>query len=75
MERVAKAVGFKLTAHAFRRYAATSLAELNMPVEKIMMYLGHTSIRTTLIYINSCSPKLLEGCTNQLESMLDGVDY
>ncbi len=70
MERLSSAVGFKITCHAFRRFSATTLAEQNIPLEKIMQLLGHTSMRTTLTYINTCSPKLLDLCTNALSKVL-----
>lgn len=70
MERLSKELKFKLTCHAFRRFAATTLAEQNVQLEKIMQLLGHTSMRTTLTYIQTCSPRLLDSCTNALSKAL-----
>ncbi|PCI24159.1 hypothetical protein COB57_05615 [Candidatus Peregrinibacteria bacterium] len=74
MNRLSQKLGFPIQSHAFRRYVATSLAEQGKPIEKIMQYLGHTSIRTTLIYINSCSSKLLDSCMDSMEQRIKGLD-
>lgn len=38
--------------HRFRRTLATTLAKRGMEIQKIQQLLGHTSINTTMIYIN-----------------------
>ena len=37
--------------HRFRRTLATTLAERGMPLNEIMIILGHTNLNTTRIYI------------------------
>lgn len=71
MEQLGNALGFKIRCHAFRRYAATQLAENNVPLEQIMHLLGHTNTRTTQLYINSCTPALLRPCTDALSMILE----
>lgn len=71
MEQLGNALGFKIRCHAFRRYAATQLAENNVPLEQIMHLLGHTNTRTTQLYINSCTPALLRPCTDALSKVLE----
>lgn len=54
-QTMSKDLGFKVTAYAFRRYVATRLYNLNMPLQKISDYLGHHRSTTTLRYIErSC---------------------
>jgi len=74
MEQLGNTLGFKIRCHAFRRYAATQLAENNIPLEQIMHLLGHTNTRTTQLYINSCTPALLRPCTTLLSRKLEEAD-
>ena len=39
--------------HRFRRTLATTLAERGMPLNEIMMILGHANLNTTRIYIST----------------------
>lgn len=74
LEQLGNTLGFKIHCHAFRRYAATQLAENNVPLEQIMHLLGHTNTRTTQLYINSCTPALLRPCTDVLSRVLKKVE-
>lgn len=70
-ERYSNALGFKIGSHPFRRYAATTLAQNKVPLEEIMMYLGHTNLKTTLRYINSYTPELTDNCSSTLDKIMD----
>jgi len=52
---LSKELGFRVNSYSFRRYVATKLNSLDMPIENIRDYLGHTRVATTLRYIErSC---------------------
>jgi site-specific recombinase XerD len=54
-KRLSKELGFRVIAHAFRRYVATKLHREGYSLEYIANYLGHTRITTTQRYIErSC---------------------
>lgn len=46
----AKRSGVPCSPHVFRHTAGVWMAEAEVPLQKIAQYLGHTSIKTTLIY-------------------------
>ncbi len=70
LKDLSQVMGFDIHCHAFRRYAATQLAEQNLPVDQISQFLGHTNTRTTRLYINACTPVLLRPCTDGLAKAL-----
>jgi len=60
-------LGYRVNAYSFRRYVATKLNTLDMPLESIRDYLGHTRVATTLRYIErSCA--LTKECANVMAS-------
>lgn len=73
LARLSEELGFKIHCHAFRRFAATQLAEQNLPIDQISQLLGHTNSRTTCLYINGCSTVLLRPCTESLAQVLKPV--
>ncbi len=73
LARLSEEMGFKIHCHAFRRFAATQLAEQNLPLDQISQLLGHTNTRTTRLYINDCTPALLRPCTDALARVLESV--
>lgn len=70
LARISQKVGFQITTHSFRRFVATTLAEQKTPIEKIMQYIGHNNIKTTMRYINSLSPELTKECMTTLDNLL-----
>lgn len=71
LARLSEDLGFKIHCHAFRRFAATQLAEQNLPLDQISQLLGHTNTRTTRLYINGCTTALLRPCTDKLSQVIE----
>jgi len=71
---VSKRAGLNFVAspHAFRRYFANSLKKRGISIYYISKLLGHSTIKTTEMYL-SCSPEELQGLTDILcDAQTDG---
>ncbi|MFA5792825.1 MAG: site-specific integrase [Candidatus Gracilibacteria bacterium] len=59
MKRLSKELGFRVNCYGFRRSVATSLDEMELSLDEIGGYLGHTRRSTTLRYIQESTKRTM----------------
>jgi len=62
-----KIEGINITPHLFRHSIATHLLDLGMDIVLISKFLGHKSIKTTMIYLNVNEAMLIEAYNNKVD--------